>query len=130
MSLRSSNNIKIEGGMSSMTDLVFLLLIFFIVLSALAKNAVDVDLPQGGVPSTETVKAVNVVVQPDNSITVNGIPTLAKDAELIIMEEISKNGEDKVVELSADKSSDYGVAVQIIDIAKKNKLKIALMTQK
>lgn len=130
MSLRSSNNIKIEGGMSSMTDLVFLLLIFFIILSALAKNAVDVDLPQGGVGHPNDVKAVSVVIQPDNSIKVNGIPTLVEDAELIIMEEISKNGEDKVVELSADKSSDYGVAVQIIDIAKKNKLKIALMTEK
>ncbi len=48
MSIRSSNKIKIEGGMSSMTDLVFLLLIFFIILSALAKNnnTLDVNLPQ------------------------------------------------------------------------------------
>ena len=35
MNFRSENKIKMEGGMSTMTDLVFLLLIFFIVISTL-----------------------------------------------------------------------------------------------
>ena len=125
MSLRSSNNIKIEGGMSSMTDLVFLLLIFFIILSALAKNAVDVDLPQGGVSTTEVSKT-SVIIDANNAITVNGKPTAIEDAEMMILDAVDK---DKVVELYADKKAEYGIAVQVIDIAKRNKLKIALMTQ-
>ena len=125
MSLRSSNNIKIEGGMSSMTDLVFLLLIFFIILSALAKNAVDVDLPQGGTSTTEVSKT-SVVIDANNAITVNGKPTAIADAEMMILDAVDK---DKVVELYADKKAEYGIAVQVIDIAKRNKLKIALMTQ-
>lgn len=125
MSLRSSNNIKIEGGMSSMTDLVFLLLIFFIILSALAKNAVDVDLPKGGGPSDPS-QATSVMINENNSITVNGKPTTIEDAEMMILDAVDK---DKVVELYADKKAEYGIAVQVIDIAKRNQLKIALMTQ-
>lgn len=125
MSLRSSNNIKIEGGMSSMTDLVFLLLIFFIILSALAKNAVDVDLPQGGTSTTEVSKT-SIVIDANNAITVNGKPTSIDDAEMMILDAVDQ---DKVVELYADKKAEYGIAVQVIDIAKRNKLKIALMTQ-
>ena len=108
-----------------MTDLVFLLLIFFIILSALAKNAVDVDLPQGGSSNTEVSKT-SVVIDANNAITVNGKPTAIADAEMMILDAIN---EDKVVELYADRKAEYGIAVQVIDIAKRNKLKIALMTQ-
>lgn len=125
MSLRNSNNIKLEGGMSSMTDLVFLLLIFFIILSALSKNAVDVDLPQGGIANTEVSKT-SIVIDANNAITVNGKPTSIEDAEMMILDVVDQ---DKVVELYADKKAEYGIAVQVIDIAKRNKLKIALMTQ-
>ena len=71
MGLISQNKVKIEGGMSSMTDLVFLLLIFFIILSALAKNAVDVDLPEGGSVAPTTQSLASIVVKPDNTILLN-----------------------------------------------------------
>ena len=48
MNFRSENKIKIEGGMSSMTDLVFLLLIFFIVISTMITAGVNIDVPQDG----------------------------------------------------------------------------------
>ena len=46
MNFRSGNKIKIEGGMSSMTDLVFLLLIFFIVISTMITAGVNIDVPK------------------------------------------------------------------------------------
>ena len=47
MNFRSENKIKIEGGMSSMTDLVFLLLIF-IVISTMITAGVNIDVPKNG----------------------------------------------------------------------------------
>ena len=38
MALESRNKIKAEGGIASMTDLVFLLLIFFIIMSLMSNN--------------------------------------------------------------------------------------------
>ena len=46
MDFRSENKVKIEGGMSTMTDLVFLLLIFFIVISTLITAGVNIDVPK------------------------------------------------------------------------------------
>jgi biopolymer transport protein ExbD len=56
MNFRSGNKIKIEGGMSSMTDLVFLLLIFFIVISTMITAGVNIDVPKdGGTASADGV---------------------------------------------------------------------------
>ncbi len=46
MNLGSRNKIKVEGGMSSMTDLVFLLLIFFIIMSIMSNDQTPLDLPK------------------------------------------------------------------------------------
>ena len=46
MDLRPRNKVKVEGGMASMTDLVFLLLIFFIIMSLMANNQTPIDLPK------------------------------------------------------------------------------------
>ena len=53
MDFRSENKVKIEGGMSTMTDLVFLLLIFFIVISTLITAGVNIDVPKNGGSSSE-----------------------------------------------------------------------------
>ncbi|MFT5860340.1 MAG: biopolymer transport protein ExbD [Flavobacteriaceae bacterium] len=50
MGMSSKNKIKVEGGMSSMTDLVFLLLIFFIIIAIMSNDATPMDLPN---PDTE-----------------------------------------------------------------------------
>src|SRR5690554_476091 len=46
MGFGTQNKIKIEGGMASMTDLVFLLLVFFIIMSTMAEKNTPVELPQ------------------------------------------------------------------------------------
>ena len=46
MAFDSRNKVKVEGGMASMTDLVFLLLVFFIIMSTKAEKNTPVELPQ------------------------------------------------------------------------------------
>lgn len=129
MSLISQNKIKIEGGMSSMTDLVFLLLIFFIILSALAKNAVDVDLPQGGASSPSKPALASVVIKPDNTITLNNKTVDMAQIETAILTAVAED-EEKVVELYGDVESNYGTVFDIIEISKRNQLKVLLMSKK
>jgi len=72
MALGSKNKIKIEGGMASMTDLVFLLLIFFIIMSLMSNQNTRVDVPQ----TTEDLKPIQdpttatVIVTEDNMYVV------------------------------------------------------------
>ena len=61
MNFRSENKIKIEGGMSSMTDLVFLLLIFFIVISTMITAGVNIDVPKkAGASSEAKILSINI----------------------------------------------------------------------
>ena len=53
MNLGQRNKVSVTGNMSSMTDLVFLLLIFFVMLSTLVSRGVEVELPSSEGTSTE-----------------------------------------------------------------------------
>jgi len=128
MNIRSTNKVKIEGGMSSMTDLVFLLLIFFIVLSTMVTTGHDVDVPSSrGISQKKS--NVKVFVTADNQYFIganskNPVPMEA--LETSIMSEL-KN--DSVIELMGDKNSNWEHSVKVIDIAKRNKLAIVIKTK-
>lgn len=68
MNLGSRNKIKIEGGMSSMTDLVFLLLIFFIIMSLMSNDQTPIDLPKPDEqpPTVQDRVETTLVITEDN----------------------------------------------------------------
>jgi biopolymer transport protein ExbD len=132
MSLRSSNKIKIEGGMSSMTDLVFLLLIFFIILSTMVTAGHSIDLPKSGPSSTTDKSITKVSVNSDNIIFITN-DKMDVDKE-ISLEELRNTimqyvDHKKTIELVGDKLSDWEYSVGVIDIAKQNELKIVIKTK-
>ena len=63
MNFRSENKIKIEGGMSSMTDLVFLLLIFFIVISTMITAGVNIDVPKKAGAASEAKTSISLIIK-------------------------------------------------------------------
>jgi biopolymer transport protein ExbD len=73
MALESRNKIKAEGGIASMTDLVFLLLIFFIIMSLMSNNQTPIDLPKPNddiKPVQDPVEAT-VIITEDNKYFVH-----------------------------------------------------------
>ena len=132
MSLRSSNKIKIEGGMSSMTDLVFLLLIFFIILSTMVTAGHSIDLPKSGPSSTTDKSITKVFVNSDNIIFIKN-DKMNVDREITIKELratiMQYVDHKKTIELVGDKLSDWEYSVGVIDIAKQNELKIVIKTK-
>ena len=127
MNLKKSNTIKIEGGMSSMTDLVFLLLIFFIIISTMVNTSHEIELPSSnGDPSLTS--PVKVYVNNENTYFINSNMTPIPSRKL--EDEILKIiGENKTIELLADKSTDRQYAYDVIKIAKNNSLKIVIKTR-
>lgn len=113
--------------MSSMTDLVFLLLIFFMLTSTLVtSSALDVILPKS---KAQTVKksTVTVTINKDLKLSVNDDLVSINDLEISILQYIS-NDPDAVLILRVDKSVPTGEAVRIMDIAYRNKIKMVLAT--
>ena len=128
MALRSKNKVSAAFSMSSMTDIVFLLLIFFMLTSTLVTtNALDLVLPNS---TAQTVKKQRV------SVSINENFQYFIDKEAVELKYIEAQlidkliGQDEqVVVLRVDKSVPIEYAVEVMDIAYRNKFKIVLATQ-
>ena len=125
MDFRGRNKVSPEFNMSSMTDIVFLLLIFFMLASTLVSaNAIDILLPKAS-GMTENKKSVSVSIKKDLSYYIDkkrvGISVL--ESELIAM--LSKESKPTIV-LRAEKSVPVENVVKVMDIANRNKFKVIL----
>jgi len=124
MNLGQRNKVSVEGSMSSMTDLVFLLLIFFIILSTLASNGVNVDLPQSQGISSVTSK-LTLSIRPDLSYYINGGAVAKADIESMLTIKMESMAE-KVIYLEVDKEVPTGATVEMIGMAKANNWRVML----
>ena len=124
MNFRSENKIKIEGGMSSMTDLVFLLLIFFIVISTMITAGVNIDVPKnGGKSSNKKILTININDKNEYFIDKKKQPISSENIESAILKNI---GKDSIISLYGSEESSWKSTVYVIDIAKQNDFKISL----
>lgn len=127
MGIKSRNKVDVSFSMSSMTDIVFLLLIFFIIVSTMVSpNALKVLLPKSGGKVTEK-QQVSVTIKPDLSYYINSEP-VAKEAIESVLKAKLAGQENPGIILHADRSIDLQSAVDIMEIANKNKFKLVLAT--
>lgn len=105
-----------------MTDLVFLLLIFFIILSTLVSNGVNVDLPDSkGV----TTSGQNVTVSIDEDINYFiGDKAVAKDRLETQLRAIFSARTDSTIYLKVDQTVPTGELIPVIGMAKSNQWKV------
>ncbi len=125
MDLRGRNKITPEFNMSSMTDIVFLLLIFFMLASTLVSvNAIDILLPKAS-GMTENKKSVSVSIKKDLSyyIDTKRVGESVLESRLITL--LSKESKPTIV-LRAEKSVPVENVVKVMDIANRNKFKVIL----
>lgn len=129
MNLRSTNKVKVEGGMSSMTDLVFLLLIFFIVLSTKVTSGHDIDLPSSKSSKTQKKSNIKVFVNNENQYFIGSKSQEPIPQENLETEIMAALKNDSVIELMGDRLSSWENSVKVIDIAKRNKLAVVIKTK-
>jgi biopolymer transport protein ExbD len=128
MNLRSRNKVDATFSMSSMTDLVFLLLIFFIILSTMVTPySLPVDLPVSRTRS-EGKQNVALRIDADLNYSVNNaiINPLNLEAELIAK---LADKENPSIVMHVDQRVPTGETVKVLDIAKRNNWKIVLATK-
>lgn len=129
MGMRSSHKIDAGFSMSSMTDLVFLLLIFFVIVSTLVSPyALPVDLPKSANQTKEKPK-VAVRIDTEENFSVNNQLIERGQLERVLQQEMSKLPPDQAIVLHVDQSVATGVTVEVLDVAKRNKWRIILATK-
>ena len=128
MILKSHNKINPNFSMSSMTDIVFLLLIFFMLTSTLVTtNALEIILPSSSAQPLKK-QSVSVSITEDLRYFVNNesVERLFLDSKL---KAVMNQENDVTIVLRASKSISYEFIVEVMDIAYKNGYKIVLATQ-
>ncbi len=134
MALKKRTKAEAGFAMSSMTDIIFLLLLFFIMASTMSSpNDIKLNLPQSR--STTSTRSVVAKV----SIDGNGRFFIAKGTarpeqiapemlESIIMEMVAQDSTTYIA-LHADQEIPYKEVVRVLDIANQHKLKLVVATK-
>ncbi|MFD2907385.1 ExbD/TolR family protein [Flavobacterium ardleyense] len=124
---KTRNKVSTEFNMSSMTDIVFLLLIFFMITSTMVTtNALDLVLPKakGKTDSNKNV-TVNITKELQFFIDKDAIDETQLEAQLLaILPPVDNDG--RALILRAEQGVPIEKAVYVMDIANRNKIKIVL----
>jgi len=112
--IETRNKISIENNNSTMSDLVFLLLVFFMMTSTLiSPNAVKLLLPESG-SKTMAKQTVTVYIDENYNFQVGDNPTDIEGLQPLIAAGIGSEAEASVV-LRADKTVPVQYVVNVID---------------
>ncbi len=125
MKIEGKNKIKPEFSMASMTDIVFLLLIFFMLASTLVTtNAIDILLPSA-TGKTTNKNSVAVTITKDLQFYIDQQTVAQNNLEMALLNATSEDSSPTVT-LRAEESVPISKVAFVMDIANRNKLKVIL----
>ena len=129
MALRSKNKVKAEFSMASMTDVIFLLLIFFMLTSNFVKPLVHpVNLPGAKNGEVNLTKIV-VTVNKDLKYFVDEEPVTLDNLKSKLARKIGKDQGNIVLNIDKGVPVEYLVNVSDIAISLKAKVTLAVEAQ-
>jgi biopolymer transport protein ExbD len=118
MNFGRRNKVHVEPAMSALSDIIFMLLIFFIIASTLAVNGEQVNLPKTST-GTPTQSTVTVTITSDLRYLVNNTEVAKDDVELKL-QAILSNAADKKVVLNIDRDVPTGETIELFAVLKQN----------
>lgn len=128
MKINRRNKANPDFSLAAMTDVMVLLLIFFMVTSSVAnQSAIDVNLPKGENASTSNQEPMNVSIKPDGTYFVDDVPVKKEDLEKTIVAQLQKNNATSFT-IRADQDCLHKDVVFVMEIAEKYKYNIAIAT--
>ena len=129
MGLNKRSKVSAEFSMSSLTDIIFLLLIFFMLTSTLVRIH-PFDLPKS---DSKTVASTSIVVQIDKNrnFTLNNkdISPRALERALAAEKRKAKNKNNVSVTIVAEVGVPFDEVVKVMTAAAKNQLKAIIATE-
>lgn len=122
---KTRNKVSTEFNMSSMTDIVFLLLIFFMLTSTMVTtNALDLVLPKAK-GKTDSNKSTSVSIDKDLNFFIDKDKVNEADLENKLLA-LFATSKDKAIVLRAEKSVPHEKVVKVMEIAYRNQIKMVI----
>jgi len=129
MALESRHKTNKNFAMSGMTDIVFLLLIFFMIASTLiAPSARNVELPESN-NQTQANPVLVVSIDRDRSIWVDDQEYSLGELEGVLRGKLERYGEAPTIRLNADRELNMEEVFTFLDIARRNRYRVILGTR-
>jgi len=129
MAIESRHKTNKNFAMSGMTDIVFLLLIFFMITSTLIVPAAqDIQLPESN-NQTQSNPVLVVSIGLDKTIYVDDQEYRLGELEGVLRKKLEDYGEAPTVRLNADRDLNMEEVFAFLDIAKRNRYKVILGTR-
>ena len=132
--LKKRNKVEATFAMSSMTDLIFLLLLFFVMASTMSSpNDIKINLPQARAkPNTKQVVAKVTIDNLGNYFVALGKEKpIAIDAEDLepYLASVQQQDSAMYIALHADEDIAYKEVVRVLDIANQHHMKLVVATR-
>ncbi len=129
MSLKKRAKISPEFSMSSLTDIIFLLLIFFMLTSTMV-NLDNYDLPES---DSKTVAPVNITIgiRKDNTWQFNGNTILKNQINSKVKKALAlqKNKKNATITIVAEKGVPFKNVMAVMEVANKLKMRAIIATK-
>ena len=120
MQFREKSKRRIIINITSLIDVLFILLIFFMVSSTfLEQPGMKLDLPKTSQKTVVQVEGYTLFIMSDESLYLNH-EEITIEALPARLKEIAKEVEDKGIVLQADEKIRYGWVVEIMDVIKQS----------
>ncbi|OFY63445.1 MAG: biopolymer transporter ExbD [Bacteroidetes bacterium RBG_13_42_15] len=127
MAISNRNKISVSFSSVGMTDVVFNLLIFFMLTSTLVHpTALKLLLPKGSA-QTSAKPQTTVSITADQRYYVEQQPVTITELEAVLKEKLGSNP-DIYISLHADKTVPFESVVQVLNIAQANNYKLIIAT--
>ena len=128
--MKKRNKVSAEFSMSSLTDIIFLLLIFFMLTSTLVKLD-NVELPESD-SQTVAPTSIAVTIPSKGKMSVNNKPmdTISKvKSEVRSLLASQENKKDATITIVAEKGVPWDKVEDVMEIASNLKMRAILATQ-
>jgi biopolymer transport protein ExbD len=127
MAISQRNKISVNFSSVGMTDVVFNLLIFFMLTSTLVHpTALKLLLPRGDT-QTSAKPQTTVSITSDQRYFVEQQPVTLEEMEVLLKQKLGSAPETYIA-LHADKTVPFESVVEVLNIAQKNNYKLIIAT--
>ncbi len=128
MPIKKKSRVNAEFNMSSLTDIIFLLLIFFMLTSSMiVPNALNLQLP-GKKKSTSKSKSTptSISIESNRTFLFNGSKVSRGELEKRVLDLKKSKGKDLVLSITPAKKANNEDVVRVLDIAYRHEIKTSL----
>ncbi len=130
-SQQKSKNIG-DVNLTPMIDIIFNLLIFFLIVAVISQKGLDLTLPRTSTAEKRPDKSLEITVTGDKRILFDGEEVAKADVEDLLRAEKSKSQDERAdtILLKADVDAPFGMFVVVMDSARKVGLKNLVIATK